>query len=574
MNSKPLLIRAVLIAGITSLWILTGCEGRTSAPSARPIPAPANPVPTMASISPNGAQAGGAPFTLTIIGTNFVPSSTVSIGGTAPASKFVSATQMIAAIPADTISSAGSIPVTVTSPAPGGGTSNSLNFTVTSGPNPIPVISVLDPGGVLGGGPGFNLRVSGANFVASSVVQWNGSNRPTTIFDSSTAEAQIPASDVASNGVASVTVLSPAPGGGSSSPASFTIGGGESPQSIAVDAAGKFVYAANGSGDLSEYTVDATTGILTPIGRIAAGLSPRSVAIDPSGKFVYVADFGDNGDGEDVGDISMYSISPSSGALTSIGTISGVPVGGGLLGCPDLCAPTSVVVDPSGKFLYVANAGGPAPTVIGAWGIDPTTGSLTFRGPFLGGGRGIALAVDPNDKFFYVANDSNSFPGIGDAVSMLAFSTTTGVLKATGTIAAGLEPVSVTVDPSGKFVYVANSASNDVSAYTINATTGALTSAGTVASGTSPISVVVDPAGKFTYVANFGSNDISIYAIDGTTGALIPLGTVGAELSPTGIAIHPSGKFVYVANSGSNSISMYSLDATTGALTLIGTTGT
>ena len=57
-------------------------------------------------------------------------------------------------------------------------------------------------------------------------------------------------------------------------------------------------------------------------------------------------------------------------------------------------------------------------------------------------------------------------------------------------MAAGSGPFSVSVDPSGKFAYVANSGSNDVSAYTINATTGALTPIGAVvAAGTGPRSV-------------------------------------------------------------------------------------
>jgi 6-phosphogluconolactonase len=55
-----------------------------------------------------------------------------------------------------------------------------------------------------------------------------------------------------------------------------------------------------------------------------------------------------------------------------------------------------------------------------------------------------------------------------------------------GTIAAGTGPISVAVDPAGKFAYVTNSGSNDVSMYTINATTGALTSIGTIAAGTGP----------------------------------------------------------------------------------------
>ena len=84
------------------------------------------------------------------------------------------------------------------------------------------------------------------------------------------------------------------------------------------------------------------------------------------------------------------------------------------------------------------------------------------------------------------------------------------------------------VDPAGKFAYVTNSSSNDVSMYTINATTGALTSIGTIAAGTDPVSVAVDPSGKFAYVANSSSNDVSMYTINATTGALTPIGTIAA----------------------------------------------
>jgi len=95
-----------------------------------------------------------------------------------------------------------------------------------------------------------------------------------------------------------------------------------------------------------------------------------------------------------------------------------------------------------------------------------------------------------------------------------------------------------------------------------------------IAAGTNPLSVVVDPSGKFAYVANFNSNDVSMYTINATTGALTSVGTIAAGMSPTSIAVHPSGKFAYVTNSASNDVSMYSIDAATGALTLIGTIGT
>src|SRR5690348_15242045 len=67
-------------------------------------------------------------------------------------------------------------------------------------------------------------------------------------------------------------------------------------------------------------------------------------------------------------------------------------------------------------------------------------------------------------------------------------------------------PVGGTPSTSLMFAYVANKGSNNVSAFTIDPRTGALTAVGSpAAAGTSPLSVAVDPTGKFAYVANFMS---------------------------------------------------------------------
>ena len=84
--------------------------------------------------------------------------------------------------------------------------------------------------------------------------------------------------------------------------------------------------------------------------------------------------------------------------------------------------------------------------------------------------------------------------------------------------------------------------------YTINATTGALTSIGTIAARGTPVSVAVDPPGKFAYVTNSGSNDVSMYTINATTGALTSIGTIAAGTDPVSVAVDPSGKFAYVTN--------------------------
>jgi DNA-binding beta-propeller fold protein YncE len=419
------------------------------------------------------------------------------------------------------------------------------------------------------------LLVNGQNFLTSSVVRWNNSDRPTTFFSTSQLSAQISASDIAAPGTVFVTVFNPGPGGGSSNSSMFTItAGGVSPQAIAVNRMGKFAYVANeGCGDstfgnVSMYTIDATTGGLSSVGPpvVSNDEGAHSVTVDPFGKFAYVANWGE---GDTAGSVSMYTINPTTGALTSIGTI-GAP-------CapppsPGSCAPWSVVVDPSGKFVYVANEGGFAPTSVSMYTIDGTTGALTSIGLIAAGGRAISVTVDPSGKFAYVATDSD--PGSAGNVSMYTINATTGALTSIGTIAAGTNPASVAVDPASKFVYVTNYSSSDVSMYSINATTGVLTSIGTIAAGTNPASMAVDPASKFAYVANSSSNNVSMYSINATTGALTSLGTIATGLSPTSIAIGPSGKFAYVTSAGSNDVSMYSIDAATGALTFIGTIGT
>jgi 6-phosphogluconolactonase len=450
----------------------------------------------------------------------------------------------------------------------------------SSGSNPIPTIQVLFPTCAPAGEP-LQLQVvgpyPGSNFVANSVVRWNGSNQPTTMNAINGLVAQISASDVAAAGTAAVTVFNPAPGGGSSNALTFTINSGAvDPQSIAVDPAGKFAYVASGGcgGYVSMYTINPTTGALASIGPPVPSNDEftDSVTVDPSGKFAYVTSSGDVWD-IDFGSVLTYAINPTTGALTS--TTGGI-IGTGVNGTPELF--NSVAFDPSGKFAYAADGGAfPAGSFggdssVSMYTINSTTGALTSIGMIAAGYGPDSVAVDPAGKFAYVANFGSN------DVSMYTIDATTGALASIGTIAAGTSPVSVAVDPAGKFAYVTNFNSNDVSMYTIDATTGALASIGTIAAGTDPFSVAVDPAGKFAYVANTTVNNtdgsVSMYTIDATTGVLTHTGTIATELSPTSIAIHPSGKFAYVTNSGSNSVSMYSIDSATGALTLIGTIGT
>jgi len=81
---------------------------------------------------PDATPAGGSAFTLTVNGTLFTANSVVNWNGTPLATTFVSHDQLTAAVPASNIAAATTASITVSNPAPGGGTSNVVPFTVTS----------------------------------------------------------------------------------------------------------------------------------------------------------------------------------------------------------------------------------------------------------------------------------------------------------------------------------------------------------------------------------------------------------------------------------------------------------
>ena len=563
-----------VIFAIGSTLLLGSCGGGNSQPDKSSTTLQqSNPVPFIGAVSPGSATAGSQAFTMSVTGTNFVAASIVNFAGTARATTFVSATQLTAAIPASAIASASTATVTVTNPAPGGGTSNAMNFSINS---TIPVIDLLSPSCGPKGQPSLNpflsgqLLVDGKNFVANSVVRWNGSDRPTTFLSSNQLTAQISANDIATVGTASVTVFNPAPGQGSSEISTFTITpGGVLPLSIAVDPTGKFAYVANeGCGDssfgnVSMYTIDSSSGALASVGppvpsndEIAA-----SVTADPTGKFVYVAN---SGAGDTVGSVSAYTIS-GTGALTFT-AMAQAPCAASP--APGSCSPSAIAVVPSGKFVYVANEGGFTPTSLSMYTVDATTGTLTLIGTVATNDRATSVAVDPSGKFVYATNSSD-IAGSSGSVSMYTINGSTGALTSIGHIAAGINPFSIAIDPLARFAYVTNSGSN-ISIYSTNSTTGALTSMGTLPES-GPLAF--DPSGKFAYRIGPGDS-VSAYAVNATTGVLTLISTIGAGSSPSSIVVHPSGKFVYVTNAGSNNVSMYSLDATTGNLTLIGSVGT
>jgi len=186
-------------------------------------PATSNPVPLISTLSPSSATAGGAGFTLQVIGSNFVQGATVYFGGRARNTAFVNSNELNADILTSDIADGGTGVVFVFNPLPGGGASTSVEFNVF---NPTPVISSLSPSSVVAGANAFNLTVNGSNFVTSSVVSFNGAARSTIYVSPAQLTAAILATDIPTQGTAAIVVTNPPSsetGGGISDPATLTI---------------------------------------------------------------------------------------------------------------------------------------------------------------------------------------------------------------------------------------------------------------------------------------------------------------------------------------------------------------
>jgi len=134
-----------------------------------------------------------------------------------------------------------------------------------------------------------------------------------------------------------------------------------------------------------------------------------------------------------------------------------------------------------------------------------------------------------------------------------------GALASIGTIGSRTTPFAVTVDPTGRFAYVANQTSNDVSMYSIDPKSGAL-NLWNRCNRNQPVSVTIDPSGKFAYVAN-QINSVSRYTIDANTGLLTSVGGDSAGTEPMSVALDPSGRFAYVGDVVSQQYLMYASTA-------------
>jgi len=327
-----------------------------------------------------------------------------------------------------------------------------------------------------------------------------------------------------------------------------------------VTTSSRYLYASLPQSDqIVAYREDPNSGILTVLASspVAAGPGVQSIAIHPSGKFLYAANSGEN-------DVSLFTIA-SNGTITEVTPRAQVGT-----------APKLLVIDSAGQFLYVGDSGS---TDIYAFSIDATTGALAQVGSsFQIGVSPLNMKLSPSGNFLYVTAASQL---AGQPGYIEVFSVASGALTfVPPAVQPGSSPYGLAIDPSGAHLYTANFGDNTISEFTINSD-GTLTELSGSPMGesyTGPVSLFIDNSGKYLYVANQqSSGNIAGYQI-GSDGGLTLLTTSTNSIFPTAsepnvIAGDPGGKFLFVGNQSSSSsgIQSFSLNTGTGNLTSVAT---
>lgn len=391
---------------------------------------------------------------------------------------------------------------------------------------------------------------------------------------------------------------------------------------------GLLLVGSQGSGLIETFSFTLNNGHVSAIANSPADTSnqtcvlngiPFSIVMDPSGTYAYTVIQANSSCGANSATgIATFKVN-SDGSVKQVGS---------LLADPN---PTSLTMDSAGKFLFVAE--GLSTTAITNAGLagTPCTQSAAQSGicVYAIGSGGTLTAVQPNYTFpatalapniVAVAASPTVFPSLGingtqnavcsvpanspptgeylyavDSQNYVVYQysvdTTTGALgnppgkTAVQTFATDPVPAGIAVDPCDRFVYVSDSQTNKVSAYTIctmvilptpcpNADGSLVAVAGSPFSlsgnAASPGPLVVDPFGNNVYVVGTGSNTVSLFKISPISGALTALNpaVVATGAEPKSITIRGDDNWMFVSNHSGPSVSQYSITPATGALSV------
>lgn len=185
------------------------------------VPLP-NPAPVLKELTPVEILSGSADFVLQATGEHFVDASKIVFGDQALTTRWLAPDKIEADVPAALLAAGRAVDVTVQTAAPGGGVSESRTFNVL---NPAPVLTQVTPLLLQANKKDQFLTLDGAKFVPGAKVYFGAQELATTFISAAKLTAIVPGTLLASSGTVPVTVVNPAPGGGSSAAITVSVSG-------------------------------------------------------------------------------------------------------------------------------------------------------------------------------------------------------------------------------------------------------------------------------------------------------------------------------------------------------------
>ena len=309
------------------------------------------------------------------------------------------------------------------------------------------------------------------------------------------------------------------------------------------------------------------------LGLAAATESPSFLAIDEARRLVFAVNETDSFQGAKTGAVSAFSADPATGKLT---LINQQPSHG--------THPCHVVLDPTGKFLLVANysSGSVAVFPVAADGrLGTATAVVQHTGHGINpqrqeGPHAHCVTFDATGRFVFICD-------LGlDRIEAYRLDAASGKLSpvpaAGASVAPGSGPRHLAFGTSGQFAYVLNELTSTVTAFGYETATGRLTEIQTLSSVPADFTgekwsaeIAVHPSGKWLYASNRRHDSVALFAIDPEQGTLKFEAAQSSEGKiPRHFALLPGGEFLIAANQDSDSLRLYRVNQASGRLQPVG----
>ena len=331
-------------------------------------------------------------------------------------------------------------------------------------------------------------------------------------------------------------------------------------------------YTQGESRGIYQFRLHPQEGRIEPLGLAADATSPSFLALHPLGRLLYSVNEMGEFQGQPTGAVSGYALDPETGALDFLNQVSSGDRG-----------PCHLAVDPSGRFLLVANYGGGSLSVIpvrGDGSLEEPVRVIRHEGSGTHPQRQQAPHVhcvrfQPGTGLAYVAD-----LGV-DRVFRYRLDADSGELSSADPpfleLAPGAGPRHVDFSPEGDTLYVAGELDSTITTFRVAPGMGPekLQTVSTLPPGfaesNSTAEIRVSPDGSFVYISNRGHDSIAVFRAAGPRGGLELVEHVSTRgRTPRNFNLDPSGRFLIVANQNSDNLALFRIDPESGELDPVG----